>query len=65
MFFYQTALTNLVSLICYQVIWSGNKVIDSDKDADMDIAWCTLHVAETGRRVNVVAGDTDVALLLL
>ncbi|KAG1671662.1 hypothetical protein GQR58_016344 [Nymphon striatum] len=44
---------------------SGNKVIKCDEDADTEIVRCALYVAETGRKVNVVADDTDVALLLL
>ena len=47
------------------LIKSLNKVITSHKDAHSEIARCVLHVAETGRRVNVVADNTDVALLLL
>ena len=46
------------------LIKSGNKVINSNEDADTEIARCAVHVAETGRRFNVVADDTDVALLL-
>ena len=46
------------------LIKSGNKVLNSDEDADTEIARCALHVAETGRRVNVFANDTNVALLL-
>ena len=41
----------------------GSKVINSDEDADTEIARCALHVAETERRVNVAADDTNVALL--
>ena len=47
------------------LIKSGNKVINSDKYTNTKTARCALCVAETGRRVNVVAVDTDVALLLL
>ena len=62
--FSQTALTNLVSFTCYQAAWSsGNEVINID--VYTEIARCALHVAETGRRFNVVAGITDVAPLLL
>ena len=42
-----------------------SKVINSDEDTGTEIARCALYVAETGRRVNVVEDDTDVALLLL
>ena len=61
MFFYQTTLTNLVSLTCYlssYLIKSGNKVITSDKDTDTEIARCALLVAETGR-VCVAADDAN------
>ena len=47
------------------LIKSGNKAISSDEDTDTEIARCALHVVETGKRGNVVADDTDVALLLL
>ena len=47
------------------MIKSRNKVINSDENTDTEIARCALHVVETGRRVNLVADDTDVALLLL
>ena len=47
------------------LIKSGNKVINSDEDADTEIARCALYVAETGRRVNVVTEDKDVVLLVL
>ncbi|KAG1681696.1 hypothetical protein GQR58_011692 [Nymphon striatum] len=39
---------------------SGNKVIKCDEDADTEIVRCALYVAETGRKVNVVADDTDI-----
>ena len=61
MFFYQTTLTNLVSLKCYlssYLIKSGNKVINSDEDTDTEIARCALLVAETGS-VNVAADDAN------
>ncbi|KAG1648968.1 hypothetical protein GQR58_029433 [Nymphon striatum] len=38
---------------------SGNKVIKCDEDADTEIVRCALYVAETGKKVNVVADDTD------
>ena len=47
------------------LIKSGIKAINRDEDADKEIARCALHAAETGRRVNVVTDDTDIALLLL
>ena len=47
------------------LIKSGNKVINSDEDANIEITQCELHVSETGGRVNVAADDIDVALLLL
>ena len=47
------------------LIKSGKKLINSDEDAETEIARCAVHVEETGRRANVVADDTDVALLLL
>ena len=61
MFFYQTTLTNLVSLTCYlssYFIKSGNKVINSDEDTDTENARWALPVAETGR-VNVFADDAN------
>ena len=47
------------------LIKSGIKAINRDEDADKEIVRCALHAAETGRRVNVVTDDTDIALLLL
>ena len=47
------------------LIKSGNKAIIRDEDADTEIARCALHAAETGRRVNAVTDDTDIAVLLL
>ena len=44
---------------------AGNIVIKCEEDADTEIVRCAIDVAKTGRRVNVVADDTDVALLLL
>ena len=44
---------------------AGNDVVQCKNDADTEIVKCALDVAKTGRRVNVVADDTDVALLLL
>ena len=44
---------------------AGNDVVQCKNDADTEMVKCALDVAKTGRRVNVVADDTDVALLLL
>ena len=47
------------------LIKSGKRLLNSDEDAETEIARYAVHVEETGRRANVVADDTDVALLLL
>ena len=44
---------------------TGNKVVECEEDADTHIVRCALELAATGVHVNVVANDTDVALLLL
>ena len=60
-----TSKSRFIDMSSSYLIKSGKKVTNSDEDADTEIARCALHVTETGRRVNVVAGDTAVALLLL
>ncbi|KAG1705779.1 4-hydroxy-2-oxoglutarate aldolase, mitochondrial [Nymphon striatum] len=60
-----TNKSRLIDMLSTYLIKSGNKVIKCDEDADTEIVRCALYVAETGRKVNVVADDTDVALLLL
>ena len=42
----------------------GKKVVECE-DADTHIVGCALGLATTGVHINVVADDTDVALLLL
>ena len=44
---------------------AGNLVIKCEEEADIEIVRCVVDVAKTGRRVNVVADVTDVAILLL
>ena len=44
---------------------AGNRVVECEEDADTQIVRCALELATTGVQVNVVADDTDVALLLL
>ena len=47
-------------------LWrTGNKVAEYEEDTDTHIVRCTLELATIGVQVNVVAVDTDVALLLL
>ena len=60
-----TNKSRFIDVLSSYLIKSGNKVINSNEDTGTEIARCVLYVAETGRRVNVVADDTDVALLLL
>ena len=60
-----TNKSRFIDMLSSYLIKSGNKVINSDEDADTETARCALRVSETGRRVNVVADDTDVAHLLL
>ncbi|KAG1661218.1 hypothetical protein GQR58_021553 [Nymphon striatum] len=60
-----TNKSRLIDMLSNYLIKSANKVIKCDEDADTEIVRCALYVAETGRKVNVVAEDTDVALLLL
>ena len=40
-------------------------MVKCDEDADTEIVRCALDVVKTGIKVNIVADDTDVALLLL
>ena len=60
-----TNKSRFINMLSNYLIGASNKVIKCDEDADTEIVKCALNVAETGRRVNVVADDTDVALLLL
>ena len=60
-----TNKSRFIDMLSGYLIKSGNKVINSDEDADTEIARCALYVAETGRRVNVVTEDKDVVLLVL
>ena len=60
-----TSKSRFIDMLSSYLIMSGNKVINSDEDADTETARYALHVSETGRRVNVVADNTDVAHLLL
>ena len=60
-----TNKSRFIDMLSSYLTKSQNKVINSDENADTEISLCALHVAETGWRVNVVADDTDVALLLL
>ena len=59
-----TKKSRFIDILSSYLTKSRNKVIKADGDADTEIARCGLHVAETGRRVNIVADDTDLALLL-
>ena len=60
-----TSKSRFIDILSSYLIKSGKELLNSDEDAETEIARCTLHVVETGRRANVVADDTDVALLLL
>ena len=60
-----TNKSRFIDMLSGYLIKSGNKVINSDEDADTEIARCALYVAETGRRVNVITEDKDVVLLVL
>ena len=60
-----TNKSRFIDMLSSYLIKSGNKVINSDEDANIEITQCELHVSETGGRVNVAADDIDVALLLL
>ena len=44
---------------------SGITVVECEEDADTHIVGCALQLATAGANVNVIADDTDVALLLL
>ena len=59
-----TNKSRFIDILSSYLIKSRHKVIKTDGDADTEIARCAVNVAETGRRVNIVADDTDVALLL-
>ena len=60
-----TNKSRFTDMLSSYLIKSENKVINSNEDADTEIARCALHVAESGRKFNVVVDDTDIAPLLL
>ena len=57
--------SHFMYMLSSYLIKSGKRLLNSDEDAETEIARYAVHVEETGRRANVVADDTDVALLLL
>ena len=55
----------LIKLLSTYLIAAGNEVVNCKEDADTYIVKCALEKSKCGIKVNVVADDTDVALLLL
>ena len=57
--------SRFIDLLSEYLTRAGNDVVQCKSDADTEIVKCALDVSKTGRQFNVVADDTDVALLLL
>ena len=55
----------LIQLLSTYLKRAGNDVVNCNEDADTYIVRCALEKSRSGLKVNVVADDTDVALLLL
>ena len=56
--------TNLALLACC-LFGKSWQLIKCEEEADIEIVRCVVDAAKAGGRVNVVADDTDVAILLL
>ena len=60
-----TNKSRFITMLSKNLRGAGNRVVECEEDADTQIVRCALELATTGVQVNVVADDTDVALLLL
>ena len=60
-----TNKSRFITLLSRKLREDGNNVIECEEDADTHIARCAIQFAREGANVNVVADDTDVALLLM